>query len=383
MSDDEERCEAADPPPVDDSVPLAFLLGHRYSYYAEAHRPAHTAVVEDRPRTPTDFRDMSKREREVRAKMVLDPLSHSAETFLTGVCELDVGQEFRSTSTRRKLKQERLKQQRKNASLQQEQADLASLDNSHGYSRPKDFLAVDAQPVPTLHDKSHAAKDEAQKVRLKQHWRMQYAQHIHSIAKDQQEFAKHMLAALRYPSMSPFGAQLVKPKFIMEEKRLDIERKKKARDEELRRMKEQRNAALHELRDDIARRNHVAKEKKSKWTSGSHQPPQAASKAPRLALYKLDESTSVSSSSHPLEQTALPLSQRKMGMFRTNRRTTHTMDKYILKSPDRPKPVLGGGFRTEPEKWEDTNDEKGGGKPLISLAKQLPLQLQSLSMSTS
>ncbi|RHY68559.1 hypothetical protein DYB34_009399, partial [Aphanomyces astaci] len=90
---------------------------------------------EDRPRTPTDFRDMSKREREVRAKMVLDPLSHKAETFLTGV---DTGQ----------------------------------------YDMFLPFM-------------------EVHKVRLKQHWHLQYAQHIHSIAKDQQEFAQHMLAALK------------------------------------------------------------------------------------------------------------------------------------------------------------------------------------------
>ncbi|RHY09900.1 hypothetical protein DYB36_000063 [Aphanomyces astaci] len=151
---------------------------------------------EDRPRTPTDFRDMSKREREVRAKMVLDPLSHKAVTFLTGV---DTGQEFQSTSTRRQLKQDRLKQQRMNASLHQgpPPAELASLDTSHGFHRPRDFLAVHARPVPTLHDKYEAAKVEVHKVRLKQHWHLQYAQHIHSIAKDQQEFAQHMLAALK------------------------------------------------------------------------------------------------------------------------------------------------------------------------------------------
>ncbi|KAF0749070.1 hypothetical protein AaE_007150, partial [Aphanomyces astaci] len=257
MSDDEERREPTGEPPVDDSVPLAFLLGHRYNYYAEAHRPVHAATaVEDRPRTPTDFRDMSKREREVRAKMVLDPLSHKAETFLTGV---DTGQEFQSTSTRRQLKQDRLKQQRMNASLHQgpPPADLASLDTSHGFHRPRDFLAVHARPVPMLHDKYEAAKVEVHKVRLKQHWHLQYAQHIHSIAKDQQEFAQHMLAALkgRHPNR----------KMYMDEKRVAMERKKKttAQDEEVLRMKQQKDAAaLRDLKDEIAMRNLAAKHKK-------------------------------------------------------------------------------------------------------------------------
>ncbi|CAK4972029.1 unnamed protein product [Aphanomyces euteiches] len=77
------------PQHVDDSVPLAFLLGKKFNYYMDPH--LHTATLveknwpvegfdaEERPRTPTDFHDMSKRQRELRAKMVLDPLSHNDE----------------------------------------------------------------------------------------------------------------------------------------------------------------------------------------------------------------------------------------------------------------------------------------------------------------
>ncbi|ETV68776.1 hypothetical protein, variant 2 [Aphanomyces astaci] len=321
---------------------------------------------------------MSKREREVRAKMVLDPLSHKAETFLTGV---DTGQEFQSTSTRRQLKQDRLKQQRMNASLHQgpPPAELASLDTSHGFHRPRDFLAVHARPVPTLHDKYEAAKVEVHKVRLKQHWHLQYAQHIHSIAKDQQEFAQHMLAALkgRHPNR----------KLYMDEKRVAMERKKKktAQDEEVLRMKQQKDAAaLRDLKDEIAMRNLAAKHKKSNAMRSQHT---QSTCQPTTAPYKLDEPPIASSPRH-LEQARLPLTHRKLGAFRTSRRGHGNMQKYILNSPDRPKAVFGGGFRTEPKDNKDDDHGGGsgnedGGRPLILLAEQLPLHLQSLTTSTS
>ncbi|RHZ18798.1 hypothetical protein DYB26_002718 [Aphanomyces astaci] len=275
---------------------------------------------EDRPRTPTDFRDMSKREREVRAKMVLDPLSHKAETFLTGV---DTGQ----------------------------------------YDM---FLPF-------------TAKVEVHKVRLKQHWHLQYAQHIHSIAKDQQEFAQHMLAALkgRHPNR----------KMYMDEKRVAMERKKKttAQDEEVLRMKQQKDAAaLRDLKDEIAMRNLAAKHKKSNAMRSQHT---QSTCQPTTAPYKLDEPPITSSPRH-LEQARLPLTHRKLGAFRTSRRGHGNMQKYILNSPDRPKAVFGGGFRTEPKDNKDDDHGGGsgnedGGRPLILLAEQLPLHLQSLTTSTS
>ncbi|RHY96412.1 hypothetical protein DYB35_001069 [Aphanomyces astaci] len=331
---------------------------------------------EDRPRTPTDFRDMSKREREVRAKMVLDPLSHKAETFLTGV---DTGQYdmfLPFIFTRVHHQQTWRPSTRRTDPIDQGTFSPFTLDRCPRSTTNTKVILIS---ISTFMERHVAAKVEVHKVRLKQHWHLQYAQHIHSIAKDQQEFAQHMLAALkgRHPNR----------KMYMDEKRVAMERKKKttAQDEEVLRMKQQKDAAaLRDLKDEIAMRNLAAKHKKSNAMRSQHT---QSTCQPTTAPYKLDEPPIASSPRH-LEQARLPLTHRKLGAFRTSRRGHGNMQKYILNSPDRPKAVFGGGFRTEPKDNKDDDHGGGsgnedGGRPLILLAEQLPLHLQSLTTSTS
>ncbi|KAF0699849.1 Aste57867_9625 [Aphanomyces stellatus] len=385
----DERCdsggeESADAPPVDDSVPLAFLLGHRYNYYMEAHRPVRTAT-EGRPRTPTDFRDMSKRQREVRAKMVLDPISHKTETFLTGGDFESPGQDFQSSSTRRKLKNERLQQQRKNASLKADQEALPSLDTSHGFARRKDFLAVDAAPVPTIHtDKTRVVHEEAQKARLKQKWRLQYAQRVHSIAKEQQEFAKHMLVAMGNPSSSVGNHSVVdRSKLFLEEKRVEIDRMKKVQEDELACLKQQKERDLNDLKDDIVLRNKDSKFKKATAKAILQQRVQKGTTPHQHAkstssLYKLDQGYDLSEEENQIETADVPVTRAMTDMFRSKRQGK--MQKYVLKSPERPKPVFGGGFHVDQQQAVEPDD--GSSDDVSILAQDLPIQLQIISSTT-
>ncbi|CAK4772925.1 unnamed protein product [Aphanomyces euteiches] len=222
---------------VDDSVPLAFLLGKKFNYYMDPH--LHTATLveknwpvegfdaEERPRTPTDFHDMSKRQRELRAKMVLDPLSHNDEML----------------SGERAWKKERIK--------------TAIATSNATDNQPRAFLAVAARPVPTIHDKANAVKQEAQNARLKQQWRMIHAQRIQSIAMEQREYAQHLLSMMEHPRQANNTA-----KSAMSQKREELERVKKHQEAELALVKEEKERALAELRRDIEYRNQTAKMKK-------------------------------------------------------------------------------------------------------------------------
>ncbi|KAH9155427.1 hypothetical protein AeRB84_002595 [Aphanomyces euteiches] len=241
------------PQHVDDSVPLAFLLGKKFNYYMDPH--LHTATLEERPRTPTDFHDMSKRQRELRAKMVLDPLSHNDEMLS--------GEVFQSIPARRAWKKERIK--------------TAIATSNATDNQPRAFLAVAARPVPTIHDKANAVKQEAQNARLKQQWRMIHDQRIQSIAMEQREYAQHLLSMMEHPRQANNTA-----KSAMSQKREELERVKKHQEAELALVKEEKERALAELRRDIEYRNQTAKMKKTVVTK--KQLPMEKAK-----LYKLDE----------------------------------------------------------------------------------------------
>ncbi|EQC41641.1 hypothetical protein SDRG_01599 [Saprolegnia diclina VS20] len=369
--DNDGAADDADVPAVDDSVPMNFLLGDRIRFYSNGTAPI-KVVAQPRPRTPTDFTDMSKREREVRAKMVLDPINVT-RTFLTTV-KVDEApapstspaaspqptRSFQSTAARKQREKQRLQDQRRHASISWRGGDDdandavqdTSMDTSHGYLRPKVFLPVAISRAPTLQsaDKHTVIKSEVDKARAKVDWRLHHAQRVLEVTKAQQEFAQQVLSHGATARESDKSRNQ-----LMEAKRKDMERRKHEQELDLAAAKLEKEQSRLDLHRDVDERNRAAKMRKGNMVSKLKD---RVEYFQRKGLngrvsnqYKLQDDVLDAGDDVPLPRADAPT----LRSFKPSRRRPR--DKYTIDATARPKPVFGGGFHIEPAKCHDTDDE--------------------------
>ncbi|OQR90181.1 hypothetical protein ACHHYP_05725 [Achlya hypogyna] len=382
--------------PLDDSVPIAFLLGDKMSFYS-AKTPV-KIVAQPRPRTPTDFCDMSKREREVRAKMVLDPIELGRQaTFLTAVKGISDGalrdgtdleesprspprQSFQSLGARKQRERQRLANQRLHASIYWKGDD--DMDTSHGFARPKTFLPVTVSKAPTLTDKQQALKVEVEKARAKVHFRMHHAQRVLEVTRAQQEFARDVLrqqttgdntldrdASRKYVRQK--WSKLTSRRLILHEKRLEVERRKQLMELQMAAARREKEASLCDLQRDVDERNREAKLRKvqlrgfqeTMWpTQGSI----VSKLKDRVEYFQRKDLRERMVNQYKLEDDdpaedllveLVPLAEVAKVKFMSNRR--RPQDKYTIEPATRPKPVFGGGFHVAKAAESDEEGDDG------------------------
>ncbi|KDO34560.1 hypothetical protein SPRG_00623 [Saprolegnia parasitica CBS 223.65] len=384
---------------TDDSVPLNFLLGDRVRFYRNASGPI-KVVAQPRPRTPTDFTDMSKREREVRAKMVLDPIN-GMRTFLTAV-KMDEApapstspspqptRSFQSRAERKQREKQRLQVQRLQTSISwkgdkdETLAQDRGLDTSHGYMRPKAFLPVAISRAPTLHSVDKLAgrhyysgrlfprhvlviQIEVEKARAKVDWRLHHAQRVLQVTKAQQEYAQQVL------SQAGTAREREKNrKHLMEAKRKEIERRKHEQGLELAAAKLEKEQCLNDLHRDVDERNRVAKMRKGNMVSKLKDRVeyfQRKGMNGRVSnQYKLQDDVLDAGDDVPLPPADAPT----LSSFKPSRRRPR--DKYTIDVTARPKPVFGGGFHVEPAKCQYSDDENDANESDWEVSKAGDIQ---------
>ncbi|OQR98538.1 hypothetical protein THRCLA_06701, partial [Thraustotheca clavata] len=369
---------------VDDSVPLGYLLGEKINFYTV--RQPIKVVVQPRPKSPTDFYDMSKREREVRAKMVLDTIDAPARqtTFLTAVKPIETkvaivnpGEDiqeapqsttphraFQSVSTRRQFEKMRRAEQRLHASISWK-GDV-DIDTSHGFLRPKNFLPVNVAKAPTLHMEKHdIVKVEAEKARSKVKLRMHYAQKVLQVTRAQQEHSKEILRRQTKSGSMAFDADLDAEAAQRERCRIqyrqerwrEMERYKHQQEKELAEAKRDKELSLNELQKEIGQlgiKGNIVSKLKDRVEYFQRR----SFKNSTMNQYRFQDDD-------PMYDVGLielagltppTLHADKALAFKAKRRQAES--KYTILPTARPKPVFGGGFHIEPAKpYIDEDDE--------------------------